>query len=82
MDRHPFRPWHAAVGGAALGPVLLVMLWFILRESDETVGGLVQFWIRVPGEFLVGAIPLSLAAALFAWLTALAASPAARKPRV
>jgi len=74
-------PWHAAAGGAAVGPALLFILWLVLRENDETIGGLVQFWIRMPGEFLVGAIPLSLAAALFGWLAAVATSAVPRRRR-
>jgi hypothetical protein len=59
----------AAVFGAALSPGLLLVSWLLFRENNETVGGLLQFWARVPGELLVGLIPHTLASAFFAgWL--------------
>jgi hypothetical protein len=72
-------PVIAAAGfGAALGPALLLVSWLLFREGDETFGGLLQFWARLPGEFIVGVLPHSVASAFFAgWLAA-----GARRPRL
>jgi hypothetical protein len=66
----------AAALGAALGPGLLFVSWLLFRESNETVGGLLQFWARVPGEFLVGVVPHTAASAFFAgWLASARVQP-------
>ena len=57
-------PVVAALLGAAAGPGILLLAWLVLRESNESFAGLLQFWLRVPGEFLVGVLP-PLAAGVF-----------------
>jgi len=65
-----FAPWHAALAGAFCGPALLIVIWFIFREHNETLSGLVGFWRRVPGEFIFGALPPTAAGAIFCeWIT-------------
>jgi hypothetical protein len=65
----------AGLFGAAAGVGLVLLFWSAFREHDETLAGLVQFWRRVPGEFLVGVLPHAAASAFFCgWL-------ASRQPR-
>jgi hypothetical protein len=62
-------PVAAAGLGAVCGPLMLIGRWVLFRESDETFGGLLQFWTRVPGEFMIGVLPYAVAGAVFAgWL--------------
>ncbi len=61
----------AAFAGASLGPALLIALWLLIRERDETFAALLQFWLRLPAEFIVGVVPHAAASAFFAgWLVA------------
>jgi hypothetical protein len=61
----------AAFSGALLGPVLLIALWLLIRERDETFAALLHFWMRLPAEFIVGVVPHAAASAFFAgWLVA------------
>ena len=60
----------AGIVGAAVGPGIILLAWLVIRDSNESFGGLLQFWLRVPGEFLVGALPPAAAGAFFCvWLT-------------
>jgi len=60
----------AALVGAAVGPGVILLTWLVFREGNESFGGLLQFWLRVPGEFLVGALPPAVAGAFFCvWIT-------------
>jgi hypothetical protein len=69
----------AAGLGGALGLVLLFISWLLFRERNETVAGLLQFWVRVPGELLVGAAPHIVASGFFAgWVVSKVAPPAKR----
>lgn len=66
-----FTRVHAAVVGAAAGPLFLFAVWLLYREGNETVGGLLQFWVRLPAEFVLGVLPYTAAGALFAgWVVA------------
>lgn len=59
----------AAAIGASVGPVLLLVAWLVMRESNESFQGLLQFWWRVPGEFLIGVLPPAAAGSFFCvWL--------------
>jgi hypothetical protein len=61
----------AALAGAIVSPALLLGCFLLLRERNETIGGLLQFWRNLPGEFIVGLIPHTIASAFFAtWLAA------------
>ena len=61
----------ATAAGAAVGPLLLLAAWFVIREGNETVPQLLSFWWRLPMEFVLGVLPFAAAAALFAgWLVA------------
>ena len=61
----------ARVVGAAMGPLLLVPMWFVTREDYETLDNLLAFWARLPMEFVIGVLPYAAAGALFAgWLAA------------
>jgi hypothetical protein len=53
--------------GAASGPLMMIVAWLIVRERWETLGGLLLFWLRLPMEFVIGALPNAAAGALFAW---------------
>jgi arginine exporter protein ArgO len=60
----------AVLVGAAVGPCIILLAWLVFREGNESFGGLLQFWLRVPGEFLVGALPPAAAGAFFCvWIT-------------
>jgi hypothetical protein len=62
-------PVAAAGIGAVCSPLMLIAGWLVFRDSDETLAGLLQFWTRVPGEFVLGVLPHVVAGALFAgWL--------------
>lgn len=61
-----FTPARAALVGAAAGPGIILAVWYITRESWETVGTLIRFWQRVPMEFVIGVLPFMAAGALFA----------------
>jgi hypothetical protein len=54
--------------GALLAAVpfaaLLAIFW---QRGEDTVAGLISFWVRVPGEFLFGFAPMALAGGLLAW---------------
>lgn len=66
-----FSVARAAAAGAAVGPLIVLPVWFLTRESYETLGGLVQFWWRLPMEFVAGALPYAAVSAFFAgWLVA------------
>ena len=61
----------AAFFGALLGPALLIALWLVIRERDETFAALLHHWVRLPAEFVVGVVPHAAASAFFAgWLVA------------
>lgn len=41
------------------------------RAFECVVGGLLQFWVRLPAEFVLGVLPYTAAGALFSgWLVA------------
>jgi hypothetical protein len=70
----------ATAAGAAVGPLMLLAAWFLIRERNETLGQLLSFWWRLPMEFVLGVLPYAAAAALFAgWL---AAGPGSRPRRI
>jgi hypothetical protein len=63
------HPVGAAAVGALLSPLCLLAIWFLFREGGETITGLLTFWLRLPGEFVGGVVPWSLANAIFAaWI--------------
>ena len=63
------RPAVAAAIGAFLSPLCIVATWLPFRDANETLVGLLQFWARVPAEFVIGVLPYAIAAALFAaWI--------------
>jgi hypothetical protein len=71
-----FTVARGALVGAAAGPLSLLAVWFLFREGNETFAGLLQFWWRLPLEFVIGVVPCAAAGALFAgWLAA------GRRPR-
>ena len=60
----------AALVGAAVGPGIILIAWLVFRDSNESFSGLLRFWLRVPGEFLVGALPPAAAGVFFSvWIT-------------
>ncbi|MFZ2491632.1 MAG: hypothetical protein WA208_09120 [Thermoanaerobaculia bacterium] len=69
------RVFIAAGALLALVPFLALVLLMegLTGEEPLTVAslvGLVRFWFRVPGEFLVGFVPLLLAGATLGWFAA------------
>jgi hypothetical protein len=69
--RRRLTPARAAVGGAVLAPLMLVVIALVFRESGDpkTIAGMVvqlaQFWARNPAEFVLGSIPYAVAGAVF-----------------
>jgi hypothetical protein len=60
----------ALLAGIGAGPAVVLLAWLAFRESGETFSGLLRFWWRVPGEFVVGVVPGAAAGAFFSvWLT-------------
>jgi hypothetical protein len=54
--------------GALLG-VLPMLMWILLlrgHDDPDSVAGYVRFWLRVPGEFLLGFMPMAAAGAALA----------------
>lgn len=70
----------AAAAGVIAGLLVPLPVWLLTRESYETPGNLLQFWLRLPMEFVIGVLPYVAASALFAgWLVA---EGAARRRKV
>ena len=66
---HRLRPTIAAAIGMLLSPLCIVANWLLFRDANETFLGLLQFWVRVPGEFVFGVLPYAVASAfLAAWI--------------
>lgn len=64
-----FSVARAAAFGTVVGPFSLLTVWLMVGEANETIGGLLVFWSRVPSEFVLGILPHAAAGALFAgWL--------------
>jgi hypothetical protein len=62
------HPALASLIGGVLSPLCVFAIWFLFRESGETITGLLTFWLRLPGEFVGGVVPWMLANAAFAWM--------------
>lgn len=59
----------AALLGAPVAPLSLLLISAVFGEPDETLGGVLSFWARLPMEFVMGALPHAAAGAAFAmWL--------------
>lgn len=55
--------------GAMLAVLPLAILIMLFKDGDDptNVGGFIRFWFRVPGEFLLGFVPMALAGGLLGW---------------
>lgn len=55
--------------GALLAVVPMIALTAILWDpgDGDSISGLLRYWIRVPGEFLFGSVPMALATGALAW---------------
>ena len=63
------HPAVAAAIGVFLSPLCIIANWLLFRDYNETLVGLLQFWVRVPGEFVFGVLPYAIAAGFFAaWI--------------
>jgi hypothetical protein len=62
----------SAVGfGAIAGLSFVLLFWLAYRETDESIVALLRFWVRVPGELLIGTFPHIIASGFFGgWLAA------------
>jgi hypothetical protein len=62
------RPAVLAAGALLAAVPLIVLLAIFWDPGDgDTIPGLLRFWLRVPGEFLLGFTPLALATGALAW---------------
>ncbi len=55
--------------GAILAVVPLALWVLLLRDSDDpgSLSGYVRLWVRVPGEFLTGFLPMAFAGGMLGW---------------
>lgn len=53
--------------GALLAAVPMAVLMTVFWEDEDSLAGLLRFWLRVPGEFLLGFGPMALATGALAW---------------
>lgn len=58
-------PTLSAATGLVLSPVSFLILWAAFADSNETLPGLISFWMRVPGEFVFGVLPHVIASVVF-----------------
>lgn len=69
VARARLSPALAAMIGLVLSPLSFFALWAMFAESNETLSGLISFWIRVPGEFVLGVLPHVIASVVFcSWI--------------
>lgn len=58
-----------AGAGAILAIIPIAAFVLLFRDDDDpaTLAGYVRFWIGVPGEFLLGVLPMAVAGAILGW---------------